>query len=111
MTAAILSGLFVPWIPAGVSGIDLTIASSTAAIGVMDWVLFQYAALARGRRPGHERLARVDIGIGLLLPFLLVNYLVIEYDRDHAPCRPRSGDASGRIIPGEFRAGRERVAE
>jgi Mn2+/Fe2+ NRAMP family transporter len=74
---AMLSGLFVPWIPERVDGIDLMIASSTAAIGVMDWVLFQYAALARGWGPRHEKLARVDIGIGLILPFLLVNYLVI----------------------------------
>lgn len=74
---AMVSGLFVPWIPKGVEGIDLMIASSTAAIGVMDWVLFQYAALARGWGPKHERLARVDIGIGLIVPFLLVNYLVM----------------------------------
>jgi Mn2+/Fe2+ NRAMP family transporter len=74
---AMARGLFIPWIPAGVEGVDLVIASSTAAIGVMDWVLFQYAALARGWGRQHERLARFDIFIGLFLPFVLVNYLVM----------------------------------
>jgi Mn2+/Fe2+ NRAMP family transporter len=72
-----LRGLFVPWLPSGVAGVDLFVASSAAAIGVMDWVLFQYAGLARGWGRKHEPLARFDIVFGLFLPFVLVNYLVI----------------------------------
>lgn len=74
---AFASGLFIPWLPSGVEGIDLFVASSAAAIGVMDWVLFQYAGLARGWGRTHEPLARFDIVAGLFLPFVLVNYLVI----------------------------------
>jgi manganese transport protein len=71
-------GIFVPWLPSGVEGLDLFIASSAAAIGVMDWVFFNYAGLARGWGRKHESLARFDIFIGLFLPFILVNYLVIS---------------------------------
>ena len=74
---AMVRGILVPWLPSGVEGVDLFVASSAAAIGVMDWVLFQYAGLARGWGRKHETLARFDIVFGLFLPFVLVNYLVI----------------------------------
>ena len=53
------------------------VAFYAAAIGVMDWVLFQYAGPARGWGRKNEPLARFDIVFGLFLPFILVNYLVI----------------------------------
>jgi Mn2+/Fe2+ NRAMP family transporter len=74
---ALLHGMFVPWLPSGVEGVDLFVASSAAAIGVMDWVLFQYAGLARGWGRKHETLARFDVVLGLFLPFVLVNFIVI----------------------------------
>jgi Mn2+/Fe2+ NRAMP family transporter len=74
---AALRGLFVPWLPAGKVGIDLFIASSAAAVGVMDWVFFHYAGLAKGWGPRHEGLARVDIFAGLALPFLLVYFVIV----------------------------------
>ena len=72
-----LHGIFVPWLPSGVEGVDLFVASSAAAIGVMDWILFQYAGLARGWGRKHEKLARVDIVFGLFPPFVLVNFIVL----------------------------------
>ena len=39
-------GFFVPWLPGGGEGLDLFIASSAAAVGVMDWVFFHYAGWA-----------------------------------------------------------------
>ncbi|PCI54360.1 MAG: hypothetical protein COB36_10240 [Alphaproteobacteria bacterium] len=75
---AALKGLFVPWLPSGVDGIDLFIASSAAAVGVMDWVLFNYTGLSRGWGPRHEHLARVDIVTGFALPFLLVTFVVVS---------------------------------
>ncbi len=70
-------GLSCPGSPSGVEGVDLFVASSAAAIGVMDWVLFQYAGLARGWGRKHETLARVDIVFGLFLPFVLINFIVM----------------------------------
>jgi len=74
---AAASGCFLPWLPPGVEGLDLFIASSAAAIGVMDWVLFHYAGLARGWSREHETQARFDIGVGLFLPFVIVNFMVM----------------------------------
>ncbi len=74
---AMLKGIFVPWLPSGVEGLDLFVASSAAAIGVMDWILFHYAGLARGWGREHEGLARFDMVAGLFVPFVLVNFLVI----------------------------------
>lgn len=74
---AALRGLFVPWLPEGRVGIDLFIASTAAAVGVMDWVFFHYAGLAKGWGPRHEKLARVDIIAGLALPFLLVYFVIV----------------------------------
>jgi len=72
-----IQGMLTPWLPSGMAGLDLFIASSAAAIGVMDWVFFHYAGLARGWGRKHESQARFDIVVGLFLPFILVNYLVI----------------------------------
>ncbi|WP_419948600.1 NRAMP family divalent metal transporter [Candidatus Palauibacter sp.] len=75
--AAAARGAFVPWLPGGGEGLDLFIASSAAAVGVMDWVFFHYAGLGRGWGRKHESLARFDLLGGLFLPFVIVNFLVI----------------------------------
>ena len=37
---AMIKGLLIPTLPSGIDGIVMLIASLTATIGVMDWVLF-----------------------------------------------------------------------
>ena len=71
-----LQGLFIPWLPPGGPGLDLFIASSAVAVGVMDWVLLNYAGLTRGWGRHHESLARFDIAVGLFIPFVVVNLMV-----------------------------------
>ena len=75
---AAAKGFFVPWLPGGGVGLDMFIATTAAAVVVMDWVLFNYAGLVRGWGPKHERLARIDIVGGLFVPFVVVNFLVIS---------------------------------
>ena len=70
-------GFFIPWLPGGGEGLDLFIASSAAAVGVMDWVFFHYAGLGRGWGRKHESLARFDLIAGLFLPFVVINFLMI----------------------------------
>ncbi|MGY8986345.1 MAG: NRAMP family divalent metal transporter [Sphingomonadales bacterium] len=72
-----IHGLFVPWLPSGQGGIDLFIATTAAGVGVMDWLLFHYAGLTKGWGSKHEGLARMDIGLGLALPFIIINILVV----------------------------------
>lgn len=74
---AALRGTFVPWLPPGGEGVDLLIASSASAVGVMDWVFLHYAGHARGWGRKHEALGWMDIGTGFFLPFVVVNLLVI----------------------------------
>ncbi len=71
-------GLFIPWLPSGVEGIDLFVATSAAAIGVMDWIFFHYAGLSRGWGRKHESQARFDITVGLFFPFVIINILVMS---------------------------------
>ena len=75
--SAALRGTFVPWLPPGGEGVDLLIASSASAVGVMDWVFLHYAGHARGWGRKHEALGWMDIGTGFFLPFVVVNLLVI----------------------------------
>ncbi|KPM32053.1 Hypothetical protein I595_1702 [Croceitalea dokdonensis DOKDO 023] len=70
-------GVFVPWLPSGSAGIDLFIASSAAAVGVADWMFFHYSGLARGWGKKHESLQRSDFSMGLFIPFVLINFLVV----------------------------------
>lgn len=74
---ALARGIFVPWLPSGVRGLDLFVASSAAAVGVMDWIIFHYGGLARGWKRQHEPLARFDMIGGLFIPFVLINFVVI----------------------------------
>jgi Mn2+/Fe2+ NRAMP family transporter len=74
---AAMKGFFVPWLPSGAAGIDLFIASSAAAIGVMDWVFFHYTGLSKGWGPKHESLARNDLVMGFALPFIFINFVVV----------------------------------
>lgn len=75
---AALRGTFVPWLPSGVMGIDLFIASTAAAIGVADWVLYHFTAHVKGWKREHEGLARVDLIAGFFVPFFVVNFLVVS---------------------------------
>lgn len=73
---AMFRGLLVPTLPSGIDGIVTLIASMTATIGVMDWLLFNNGMIARGFSEDHERLGRFDAFCGGLLPVTLVLSLV-----------------------------------
>ena len=71
-----IKGIFLPKIPSGIEGITMLIASLTATIGVMDWVLFNNAMYSRGFSEEHETLGRFDSVMGGLIPVTLVLSLV-----------------------------------
>lgn len=73
---AMLKGLLIPSLPSGMDGIVMLIASLTAVMGVMDWVLFNNAMVSRGYSEEHERLGRFDAVFGGLLPVTLILSLV-----------------------------------
>ena len=55
-----------------IDGIVMLIASLTATIGVMDWVLFNNGMESRGYSENHETLGRFDAVFGGLIPVTLV---------------------------------------
>lgn len=69
---AMIKGLLIPTIPSGIEGIIMIIASLTATIGVMDWILFNNAQYSRGFSEEHESLGRFDAVMGGLLPTVLI---------------------------------------
>lgn len=69
---AMIKGLIIPKLPSGIDGIVMLIASLTAVMGVMDWVLFNNAMKSRGYSEEHERLGRFDAVFGGLLPVTLI---------------------------------------
>jgi len=73
---AMIKGLIVPTLPSGLDGIVTLIASLTATIGVMDWLLFNNGMISRGYSEEHETLGRFDAFFGGLLPVTLVLSLV-----------------------------------
>lgn len=73
---AMIKGLLIPKLPSGMDGIVMLIASLTAVMGVMDWVLFNNAMVSRGYSEEHERLGRFDAVFGGLLPVTLILSLV-----------------------------------
>lgn len=73
---AMIKGLLLPKLPSGIDGIVTLIASLTATIGVMDWVLFNNGMESRGYSEEHETLGRFDSVFGGLLPVTLVLSLV-----------------------------------
>ena len=73
---AMIKGLLIPKLPSGLDGIVTLIASLTATIGVMDWVLFNNGMESRGYSEEHETLGRFDSVFGGLIPVTLVLSLV-----------------------------------
>lgn len=73
---AAIKGIFIPTLPSGLDGIVMMIASLTAVIGVMDWVLFNNGMYSRGYSEEHETLGRFDSIFGGLLPVAVVLSLV-----------------------------------
>lgn len=73
---AMVKGMFVPRLPSGIDGIIMLIASFTAVMGVMDWVLFNNGMISRGYSEEHERLGRFDAVFGGFLPVALILTLV-----------------------------------
>lgn len=61
---AMIKGLLIPTLPSGIDGIVMLIASLTATIGVMDWVLFNNGMESRGYSENHETLGRFDAVFG-----------------------------------------------
>lgn len=64
-------------IPRDMDGLGVLIAMSATAVGINMTFLFPYTLMARGWGREHRGLAKFDLGIGMLVPFVLATTFVI----------------------------------
>ncbi|TDJ72062.1 MAG: hypothetical protein E2O39_07315 [Planctomycetota bacterium] len=76
-----LAAGFIPFrIPGeanGVAGLTIVVSGLAAAVGVNMLFLYPYSLLARGWDREHRRLARFDLYMGMLLPYVLATSLMV----------------------------------
>jgi len=61
----------------GVAGATVVLSGLSAAVGVNMLFLYPYSLLARGWGREHRRLARFDLYLGMLLPYMLATSLMV----------------------------------
>lgn len=77
---ALAAGFFAFEVPGevhGIAGVTLILSGLSAAVGVNMVFLYPYSLRTRGWGREHRELARVDLGFGMFLPYLLAVSLVI----------------------------------
>lgn len=76
----LLRGFFVPSVPGtrnGVAGVTLVLSGISAAVGVNMVFLYPYTLLAKGWGREHRELSRVDLLLGMAVPYTLAVSLVV----------------------------------
>ncbi len=61
----------------GVVAVTLVLSGLSAAVGVNMLFLYPYSLLARGWGREHRRLARFDLYVGMLIPYVLATGLIV----------------------------------
>ncbi|MCH2137167.1 MAG: divalent metal cation transporter [Phycisphaerales bacterium] len=75
-----LLGGLVPNIPAeykGVSGLTVVVSGLAAAVGANMVFVYPYTLRRRNWGPAHRRLARLDLGFGMFVPYVLAAGLLL----------------------------------
>jgi Mn2+/Fe2+ NRAMP family transporter len=75
--AGVLKGFIGFHIPRDMDGLGVLIAASATAVGINMTFLFPYTLMARGWGREHRGLAKFDLGVGMLVPFVLATTFVI----------------------------------
>ena len=74
--AAVLKGFVPHSLPGDAFGVTTMMAALGTAVGINMTFVYGYTLLRRGWRREHRSLARTDIVIGLVVPYLLVTMLI-----------------------------------
>lgn len=64
-------------VPRDMDGLGVLIAASASAVGINMTFLFPYTLLARGWGREHLGIAKFDLGVGMLVPYVLATAFVI----------------------------------
>lgn len=74
--SAVLSGFIPQFLPNDAAGVTTIMAALGTAVGINMTFVYGYTLLQRGWGPAHRELARYDIVMGLVVPYLLVTALI-----------------------------------
>ena len=74
--SAALSGLVPRSLPTDAAGVTTMMAALGTAVGINMTFVYGYTLLQRGWGPKHRELARYDIVLGLVVPYVLVTGLI-----------------------------------
>jgi len=77
---ALLRGFLAFEIPGdrnGIAGATLVLSGLSAAVGINMLFLYPHSLLARGWGREHRQLARLDLGVGTFLPYVLATSLIV----------------------------------
>lgn len=74
--SAVMSGFVPRSLPGDAAGVTTVMAALGTAVGINMTFVYGYTLLERGWQREHRELARYDIVVGLVLPYILVTSLV-----------------------------------
>lgn len=73
---AVLAGYIPSSLPSDTQGVTILMAALGSAVGINMTFIYGYTLLHKKWTPDHVTLSRYDIGIGLVLPYILVTGLI-----------------------------------
>lgn len=73
---AVLAGYIPSSLPSDTQGVTILMAALGSAVGINMTFIYGYTLLHKKWTPDHVSLSRYDIGIGLVLPYILVTGLI-----------------------------------
>jgi len=85
---------------------DVAITAAATAVGINMTFLLPYSMLARGWGKAHRGLARVDLGMGLLIPYVLATTCVVMAASSQFHGKPGVDLETGTAIEGSKLPGR-----
>lgn len=74
---AMVRGFFTFRIPEQPGALTTVLGAIGAAVGINMTFLYPYSLLAKGWGPAHKGLARFDLGLSLLVPYVVLTSLII----------------------------------
>jgi Mn2+/Fe2+ NRAMP family transporter len=74
--SAVLRGYIPSSLPSDMQGVTVLMAALGSAVGINMTFIYGYTLLHKKWTPAHVELSRYDIGIGLVIPYILVTSLI-----------------------------------
>jgi Mn2+/Fe2+ NRAMP family transporter len=100
---AMLRGFFIPSIPDQPGALTTVLGAIGAAVGINMTFLYPYSILAKGWGKHHKGLAKFDLTISLLVPYVILTSLIIIGMASTLHTPPYGTMLEGQPSPGSFK--------